>query len=169
MFITGVAAMTFDPMPADFMPCLCLVKRHPQILILDWFFCRRFPAAFFPAVHPVVNALEYVFRIGIQRHVAAIFQRAERLDNGRQLHAIVGGLGLATENIFTMVAPYQQCAPATNTGIPPAGAICINLNFLYQNVCGIGESLVLPGHPPPSVWTTSVDGWESMYTPVSGR
>ena len=107
------------------------VQGLPQIRILDRFFIRCFPAVPLPVVDPAGDTLAHILGVGMQVDMAALVERIERLDCGHQLHAIVGGHGLATAQLLFRTATHQQCPPAARAGITPAGAIGINRN-LFQ-------------------------------------
>ena len=72
----------------------------PQIAVLDRLLVGSLPAAFFPSVNPVlVEGVDDVLRIGMDFDVAGAVECLERHDNGHELHAVVGGLGVTARKL----------------------------------------------------------------------
>lgn len=72
----------------------------------------------------------------MQADMGRPFQGVQGLDGRFELHAVVGRLRLATVQRLASLAADQQDAPASGTGIPPAGAIGIYLNDFGQSGYG---------------------------------
>ena len=68
-----------------------------QNAVLDRLLVGGPPASFFPAVNPVfVEGVDDVLRIGMDLDLAGAGKCLERHDDRHELHAVVGGLGVAT-------------------------------------------------------------------------
>ena len=95
--MTGVA---LNPDELHFVLALCGEQALPQIAVLDGLLVGSLPAAFFPSVNPVlVEGVNDVLRIGMDFDVAGAVERLECHDNGHELHAVVGGLGVAARKL----------------------------------------------------------------------
>src|SRR6185437_6157720 len=57
----------------------------------------------------------------------------EAADHGRQLHAVVGGVALAAEQLLLAVRRHQQHAPAAGTGIALAGPVGVQRNVAHES------------------------------------
>src|SRR5580765_7992923 len=155
--------MASDPAPFDLVPRLCGVECLPQVDILDRFARSSFPAARLPAVNPFADAFLYILAVGINGHVAGTVEYAQRLDDGLEFHAIVGGAVLTAAEFFLMVAGDQQRAPATFARISLAGAIGVNddfAHFFFIHICFVVWSLRLDASRAAfySLWMRLVAG-----------
>src|SRR5690606_34615386 len=76
----------------------------------------------------------------------------QRHDRGGQLHAVVGGHGLAAAELALAAAVAQQRCPAARTRVAEAGAVGMDLDLLAHAA----------GTPPPirsgARWRTGVSG-----------
>ena len=64
----------------------------------------------------------------MQDNLPRPFERIQCLDRGRQLHAVVRGLGIAAVHRLAMLPGDQYDAPTARAGIPPARPVGVNLN-----------------------------------------
>ena len=115
VLVAVMARMPLDPMPFDVLRRGGRIQPLPQILILDRLARGGAPAARLPVRQPFGDALQHVLRIGVQLHRAAALQRAERLDRGRELHAVVGGRRLRRPTASL------RSLPATSSAAQPPG------------------------------------------------
>ena len=69
----------------------------------------------------------------MQHDLLVALERIQRFDGGRQLHAVVGGLGLAAMHRLAMTRGNQDGAPSAWTRIAPACSVGVNLNRSCQN------------------------------------
>src|SRR5687768_14095054 len=122
--------MSFYPQPFDFMLIAQLVERAPEVLVLDRFVVRGAPAAFFPLMDPVADPELHILRIGVEPDAARLAQRFQRADDRRQLHAVVGGMRFAAEQLPRPAFVLQQRAPSARAGIALAGAIGVDLHYV---------------------------------------
>jgi hypothetical protein len=104
------------------------VQLLPQVGIFNRFLAGGFPATGFPAVYPLGNAFLHVLRVGVHHNAARAFQQLQALYHRHQLHAVIGGAVLATEQLFFLPFVTQQHAPATGAGVAFAGTIGVNLD-----------------------------------------
>src|SRR5688500_2106949 len=123
-----VPGMALHPVPLDCMRFGELVETPPQVDVLHGFTLGGEPAAPLPAMDPLRDALLHVLRVGVQAHPARALERLERADHRRELHAVVGGVGLAPPQLLFRAARAQQHAPAAGAGIAAAGAVAEDLH-----------------------------------------
>jgi hypothetical protein len=81
------------------------------------------PAVAPPVVDPAGDAVPDVFGVGMDLDLAAALERLERGDRRHQLHAVVGGHGLAARQLLLGAAGAQYGAPAAGARIARAGAV----------------------------------------------
>jgi len=72
-----------------------------------------------------------------QAHAGAGLERLQGADHRRQLHAVVGGGGLAAVQLALAPAAAQQHAPAARARIAPARAVGVDLDRLLSH-CAAG-------------------------------
>ena len=69
--------------------------------------------------------------------LTGLLELAQRLDKGRQLHAVVGGAGVAAAQFLfvhlAVKAVAQHRTPAARAGIAAASAVCVHL-YLFHGV-----------------------------------
>jgi len=68
--------------------------------------------------------------IGVDGDAARPFQRPQALDDGHQLHAVVGGLAFAAVHGFLVLAGAHQHAPSARAGIALACAVGPHFHLL---------------------------------------
>ena len=102
-----------------------LVELFPELAVLDGFLSGRFPIITLPVVHPLVEALEDVLAVGIDIDPAGLLDRREPLDDGGELHAIVGGLLRAATalDLLAGVRMAEDEGPASGSGVARTGAV----------------------------------------------
>src|SRR5690606_37096577 len=111
--VPGVAP---DPVPLDLVLARELVEAAPEVDVLHGLAIRGGPALALPGVDPFRDALLHVLRVGVETHAARPLQRLQRADDGGELHAVVGGRGLAAPELLLDTLRPQQRAPAARTG-----------------------------------------------------
>ena len=95
-----MAGVALNPDELHFVLTLCGEQALPQIAVLDRLLVGGLPAAFFPSVNPVlVEGVDDVLRIGMDFDVAGAVKCLERHDDRHELHAVVGGLGIAARKL----------------------------------------------------------------------
>ena len=77
---------------------------------------------------PAGDALTDILAVGLEIDRAGLFQRLQRRDRRHQLHAVVGGVGLAALHLFLDVAEFENGAPAAWAWIARAGAVGVDDN-----------------------------------------
>ena len=75
------------------------IETTPQILILDRLIAGCFPAASLPTMNPDADTLLYVLGIGIDSRFDWLPESLQGLNDGTQLHAIVGRRRLTSEQL----------------------------------------------------------------------
>src|SRR6266571_8204787 len=129
--------VSLDPVPGDAVRTGEPVELAPQVHVLDRLLVGGAPAAPLPVADPFADALLHVLRVGVDLDRAGAAQRLERADHCGQLHAVVGGLRLAAEQLTFAFAYFQQRAPSPRTGIALAGAVGVDAHdFSAVRACG---------------------------------
>src|SRR5210317_2643046 len=128
--MTGVP---LDPMPMHLMTGCRSVQSLPEILIGDGFSRCRFPTIFLPIGEPFGDSVFHINGIGKHMDGARTFQCRKPLNGSHQFHSIVGGFGITTDELFTMLAVLHQNTPATNAGISFACTVGIERDNLLSH------------------------------------
>ena len=76
--------------------------------------------------------MAHVLAVQVERDLARPLERGQAFDDGRQLHAVVGGVEFATEEVLLGGARLEPCAPAAGTGVALAGAVGVDLAYFVQ-------------------------------------
>src|SRR5262245_48595736 len=118
-----MAAMAFYPDPVDLVRRACRIQTLPQVDVLHWLLVGRAPAILLPAVDPFGDAFAQVVAVGVEPHLARPLQCLQPTDGGHQLHAVVGGGGLAARQLALAAAQSQNRGPAARARVSAAGAI----------------------------------------------
>ena len=89
-----------------------------------------------PAEYPAfLHGIDHVFRIGVDRHVAAFeFQHFEGYADGQQLHAVVGRQAVTLRHLLAEPSRYQDRSVTTRTGIAQGRAVGIDGDFRHSRV-----------------------------------
>src|SRR5262249_55275077 len=121
--VEHVAGVTRDLVPGDLV---ALGEGHeglPEVAVLDRLLLRVLPAVLAPALVPLVpEAIDEVRAVAVKIHAPATLERAQALDGGAQLHALVGGPFLAARQLPLVAAVDHDGGPASGAGIARAGA-----------------------------------------------
>src|SRR5262245_60111561 len=123
--------VALDPAPAHLVLRGDLVEPLPEVHVLDGLLRGRLPAARLPRAQPLGDALLHVLRVGVELDAARALQRRECLDHGRELHAVVGGPGLAAEELALGAVAFEDGTPAPGTGVALARAVGVDDDGLY--------------------------------------
>ena len=92
--------MTLNPDELNLVLAFGGEQALPQVAVLDGLLVGGFPSALFPAVDPVlVKGVDDVLRIGMDLDLAGAVKCLERHDDRHELHAVVGGLGVAARKL----------------------------------------------------------------------
>src|SRR3990167_6937145 len=142
--VARVAGMAAHPLPGDLVPPYLLVQLPPQVGILHRLLGRGFPATFLPVGHPFLNTLHHILGVGNQAHLALALQFGQGTNGRGQLHAVIGGLGLAAPQLLLDPLEDQQCPPATHARITLAGTVGIDLD-LFTHLAAISHSIYSVG------------------------
>lgn len=123
--------MPFDPVESDVVPSPELIERLPQILILHRLLARRLPAALFPLVEPLFEAIQNVLAIAGKFDSARRLERTQPLDHGSQLHPVVGGFTLGAVPLARLATRrvFEDVRPPARPGIARAGAVSKQFNM----------------------------------------
>src|SRR3972149_5795062 len=103
-----MSGMAPDPVPPDAMAVCELVEPPPERFVLHRLPVRRLPAAALPRLEPLGDALLDVLGIGEDLDSTGALQRLQRTDDRGELHAVVGGVGLAAEQLPLTPAGAQE-------------------------------------------------------------
>src|SRR5438094_559622 len=121
--MSGVAP---DPVPGDAVRSSETIELLPQIHVLHRFLVGGAPAAPLPVGQPFADALLHVLRIGVDLDPARALQHFQRTNDRRKLHAIVGRLPFAAEQLLFLTVHLQNGAPASRPRIALAGTVRVN-------------------------------------------
>src|SRR6266567_6892387 len=124
--ITWRFGVSADPVPLDVVLAREAIERLPQVRVLDRLASRRFPAVLFPSVNPVFDAFLDVLRIGVHRDGAASVEALKRANDCGKLHAVVGCIRLAAENLALDAPACQESSPPARARITLARAVGVN-------------------------------------------
>ncbi len=122
-----VAAVTLHPAPAHVVHLHQLDQRLPEIGIGDRLALGVPPAVLLPLDPPLVTeAVDDVGRIGDHLDGTATGrQRADGIERGVDLHALVRGRALAARCLWLAVRCHRP-PPSARAGIPGAGAVGVH-------------------------------------------
>ena len=112
------------------------VEAPPQIGVLDRRLVGGAPAVALPFVDPAHDAVAQVLAVGVDVDQAGPLERFERRNRRHQLHAVVGGVGLAAPHLFDMIAEGEDRAPTARPRIAGAGAVGVNddVRFAHPSI-----------------------------------
>src|SRR5713226_7696303 len=119
----GVA---LHPVPGDTVRPGETIELLPQVHVLHRLLVGGAPAAALPLRQPFADALLHVLRIGVDLDPARRLERFQRADDRGELHAIVGRLRLAAEQLPFLTVNLQDRAPASPTGVALAGSVGVD-------------------------------------------
>src|ERR1700674_1268526 len=115
--------MAPHPAPLNAMLSCKLIETLPEIGVFHRLLVRGAPAFALPSVDPFGDSLLHILRVGIDDDRHGAFQTFERADYCGQLHTIVRGRRLATEQLLFLATVAQQGTPATRPGSAFAGTV----------------------------------------------
>src|SRR5258708_6516098 len=119
----GVA---LHPVPGDTVRPCETIELLPQVHVLHRLLVGGAPAAALPLRQPFADALLHVLRIGVDLDPARRLERFQRADDRGELHAIVGRLRLAAEQLPFLTVNLQDRAPASPTRVALAGSVGVD-------------------------------------------
>ena len=116
--------MALDPDVGDLVLFGQVQGFGPQVRVEGGGFVRLFPAPGPPAFGPALfQPVDDVLAVRAVADRAGLFQQAHRLDEGGQLHPVVGGGCIAAAQLFFVhlaagAAVAQHRPPAAGAGLP---------------------------------------------------
>ena len=110
------------------------VESLPKFFVLDWnefFAFLAFPAIGFPFGHPLGHAFANVNAIGEELDTAGAFKFRQPLDDGFELHLVVGCLNHRAGffNLFARGKMAQDESPTAGAGIATAASVGEQVDF----------------------------------------
>src|SRR5688572_24105670 len=126
--------MAAHPVPLHLVRGGDLVQLLPQVDVLHRLLGGGLPAARLPHAQPLRDALLHVLRVGEEAHAAGAIERRKRLDHGGELHAVVGRVRLAAEELALGAVELEHGAPAARAGIALAGPVGVDDDGLYLTI-----------------------------------
>ena len=124
--------MALDPVGADGVGVTQIQQALPQIRVQGGFLVAFHPAPGPPALGPALfQGVDDILGVRPQLHLAGLLQKLQSGDHGGELHAVVGGVGLAAGNFPFVRAIHQDGSPAPGTRVPGAGAVGIDGNSFH--------------------------------------
>src|SRR5690606_14532875 len=124
--VLGMAGVAAHPVPGHVMALAGLVEAAPEVFVLHRLLVGSLPAAGLPALHPLGDALAHILRIGEEVDRARALQGFQRHDGRHQLHAVVGGFGLAAGELLLLALVDEERTPAAGARIARAGTVRID-------------------------------------------
>ena len=117
--------MPLNPDETHVMPPVQGEKPPPQVGIF-----LVFESFALPAEDPSLrNGIDHIFRVRINRYVAAVvFERFEPGDDRHQLHPVVGRMRIAAAEFLAVRAAHQYDAVTARAGIPQRRTVGIHSN-----------------------------------------
>src|SRR3979409_2605546 len=128
--VLRVAGMALHPVPLHVVQGRQLVEPPPQVDILHRLLVGAAPASALPVMHPIRDPLRHIQGIGIELHSAGTLERLEGADRRGELHAVIGGVGLAAVELALGSPGAQQHAPAARARIAAACPVAEDLHHL---------------------------------------
>ncbi len=122
--------MSPDPPPLQVMQVHQLVKSLPEVPVLHWFFPSRLPAVSFPAVNPFCNAVLHILGISGDNPVYPAFKCLKRPYDGKDFHAVVGGMSAPALQSLLRAVAAQYRAPSSRPGVSGACPVRIDIYFI---------------------------------------
>src|SRR6266540_2714068 len=125
--VQRVAAVAGDLVPRDVVALDLRQQGLPQVAVLHGLLLRIAPAVVPPAEIPLVpEAVHHVGTVAVDGDLAAVLERAQTLDRGHELHALVRGGGRAAEDLGLAAVLDQDDGPAAGTRVAAAGAVGVH-------------------------------------------
>ena len=119
--------MAADPLEGDLVNLQQLQQLLPEIRVEGLFPGIAHPALLFPFGGPaLLDGVHYIFGVGNQKHPAGAFEGGKPLDDGSELHAVVGGAGLPAGELLFPCAADQNRAPSAGAGIAAARSVGVD-------------------------------------------
>src|SRR5690606_10584563 len=129
--VLRMARVAPHPVPGDLVAPACLAERLPKLGIFHGLPVGRAPAVALPSLDPTGNAVAHIVAVGVELDLAGLLQRRQRLDRGRQFHAVVGRQSLAAGQFAHLAVVAQDRAPAAGPRIAGACAVGEYLDRLH--------------------------------------
>src|SRR5882724_5927531 len=139
--VVRVRCVALGPDPGGFVSGHCLVQLSPEVDVEHRLLIASFPLIAFPGVDPLRDAVLDIFGIGHDFDFARLFDGAQTLDGGRQLHAVVGGQRFAAEYLASAGFVAQEGSPAAGARVAQTGAVSDELDLLHGSVVTLEASL----------------------------
>lgn len=108
-------------------------KLFPQIDVFHLVLACGAPSAHNPSVYPALQkGLDGIGTVAIYGDDARLFEHFKPLNNGGELHTVVGGGLFCAACLFFVAFVEHHAAPTADTRISGARTVCINFNFLFH-------------------------------------
>jgi len=108
----------------------------PQLPILYWLFSLPLdsvdPALSFPRGNPTRHSMLDVLRVRPNDDIARLLQGPQTLDHSAELHSVVGGVRLASNQLSAMALVSQNTRPATRPWVPNATSVRRKYNVFHS-------------------------------------
>jgi hypothetical protein len=118
------------------------IQFPPQLGVLHRLLVSGAPAAPFPGVDPLADALLHILRIGMHARMHRTLEGLQGADHGGQFHAVVGG------RPRRRTVPFRGVHPQDGTPHPPGPGLPLQAPSVYIS------TISLPAHWP-SFWILS--------------
>jgi len=128
--------VALDPDVCDGVSCFLLQRLRPEVRVQGRRAVRFLPAAALPAFGPaLLQPVDDILAVGAVAHLAGLLELAQGLDESSELHAVVGGAGVAAAQFlfvnFAVETVAQHSAPAARAGVAAAGTVGVYFDLLH--------------------------------------
>ena len=147
--IVLMISMAFGPGPLDGVLRHLAVQLFPQILIENRLLGAGPPAIALPAVDPLRDPIFHVLGICNDLYLTGFAHSLQSLDDSRQLHPIVGGVGRRPCQFPRMAVVAQDAGPSSGAGIAEAGPVRNKLNLLQACTSSRSKKASTKSRIPP--------------------
>ena len=142
--VLRMAGMALHPVPVTLWRRLASSSACHSSAFLTGFLSAVFqPLRFQPSIQ-LADAVPDIVAVGVEIDLARLLQRVQRRDRGHQLHAVVGGLGLAARKFLRSSPLKRRIAPQPPGPGLPEQAPSVKISTLLscgQSVFGGGSDL----------------------------
>ncbi len=122
-----ISGVTFDLEPLHLMDMRQFEQRSPKILVLYRLSFGVEPPIALPFLQPMLaEAIDKISAVAVQLHSAGLLQSRQSGDSCLQLHALIGGIGLASGQFFYPLPVNKDTAPAARSGIAGTGSVGVD-------------------------------------------
>jgi hypothetical protein len=102
--VPAQGGVALHPLPLQLMVRQSGIELAPKVFVFHGLLRSRFPAALFPLMDPLRDAVLHVLGVDLDPDAARLFDRFQPLDHSRHFHAVVRGLRMRTPDLSLVSA-----------------------------------------------------------------